>query len=108
MGTLRPAKAERAPREQVTATELGNRPAFPCALPFEHPDKCGMSLSIGRYRLYDEIARNGVIMSESPPGRRPFRWTFPARNRIMAALSAMTVVVEASDPSPSASEPDSA
>jgi hypothetical protein len=46
MGTLRPAKAERAPREQVTATELGNRPAFPCALPFEHPDKCGMSLSM--------------------------------------------------------------
>src|SRR5438552_2919236 len=33
------------------------------------------------------------------PGRRPFRWTFPARNRIMAAITAMTVVVEAADPS---------
>jgi DNA processing protein len=49
--------------------------------------------------VYDQIAEVGAILSESPPGRRPFRWTFPARNRIMAALSAMTVVVEAADPS---------
>lgn len=50
-------------------------------------------------RIYDQIAESGVILSESPPGRRPFRWTFPARNRIMAAITAMTVVVEAADPS---------
>lgn len=50
-------------------------------------------------RLYEQIAEVGVILSESPPGRRPFRWTFPARNRIMAAITAMTVVVEAADPS---------
>jgi DNA processing protein len=49
--------------------------------------------------IYDRIAGVGVILSESPPGRRPFRWTFPARNRIMAAITAMTVVVEAADPS---------
>jgi DNA processing protein len=49
--------------------------------------------------VYDQIAEVGVILSESPPGRRPFRWTFPARNRIMAAITAMTVVVEAADPS---------
>jgi DNA processing protein len=49
--------------------------------------------------LYDRIVEQGVVLSESPPGRRPFRWTFPARNRIMAALTAMTVVVEAADPS---------
>jgi DNA processing protein len=49
--------------------------------------------------LYDSIAARGAVVSESPPGRRPFRWTFPARNRIMAALSALTIVVEASDPS---------
>ena len=29
------------------------------------------------------------------PGRGAWRWTFPARNRIMAALAGMTVVVEA-------------
>jgi len=34
-----------------------------------------------------------------PPGQRAFRWSFPARNRIMAGLAAMTVVVEAADPS---------
>jgi DNA processing protein len=50
-------------------------------------------------RIYDQIAEVGVILSESPPGRRPFRWTFPARNRIMAAITAITVVVEAADPS---------
>src|SRR3954452_274745 len=50
-------------------------------------------------RIYDQIAEVGVILAESPPGRRPFRWTFPARNRIMAAITAMTVVVEAADPS---------
>ena len=33
------------------------------------------------------------------PGRSPFRWSFPARNRIMAGLARMTVVVEAADPS---------
>ena len=50
-------------------------------------------------RIYEQIADVGVILSESPPGRRPFRWTFPARNRIMAAITALTVVVEAADPS---------
>jgi DNA processing protein len=50
-------------------------------------------------RIYEQIAEVGVILSESPPGRRPFRWTFPARNRIMAAITAMTLVVEAADPS---------
>jgi DNA processing protein len=50
-------------------------------------------------RIYERIAEVGVILSESPPGRRPYRWTFPARNRIMAAITAMTVVVEAADPS---------
>jgi DNA processing protein len=45
--------------------------------------------------LHDEITRAGVVVSEMPPGTRPWRWTFPARNRIMAALSDLTVVVEA-------------
>ena len=45
--------------------------------------------------LYREIAEHGLVISELPPGARPRKWTFPARNRIMAALGAMTVVVEA-------------
>ena len=46
-------------------------------------------------RLYAEIAERGVVIGELPPGTQPRRWTFPARNRIMAALGAMTLVVEA-------------
>jgi DNA processing protein len=51
-------------------------------------------------RLYNEIIdRGGAVVSEWPPGRTPFREDFVERNRIMAALSAMSVVVEAADPS---------
>jgi len=46
-------------------------------------------------RLYTRIAERGLVVSELPPGQRPFRWSFPARNRIMAGLAEMTVVVEA-------------
>jgi len=35
------------------------------------------------------------VISELPPGTTARRWSFPARNRIMAGLSRMTVVVEA-------------
>ena len=35
------------------------------------------------------------MLSELPPGTGAWRWAFPARNRIMAALAGMTVVVEA-------------
>jgi DNA processing protein len=45
-------------------------------------------------RLIEEIARTGSVVSEYPPGTpaEPFR--FPARNRIVAALSRAVVVVE--------------
>jgi DNA processing protein len=46
-------------------------------------------------RLYEEIVERGLVVGELPPGTRAWRWTFPARNRIMAALGGMTVVVEA-------------
>jgi DNA processing protein len=46
-------------------------------------------------RLYEEIVDRGLVLSELPPGTTARRWTFPARNRIMAALGRMTVVVEA-------------
>jgi DNA processing protein len=46
-------------------------------------------------RLYEEIVERGLVLGELPPGTRARRWTFPARNRIMAALGGMTVVVEA-------------
>lgn len=45
--------------------------------------------------LWRRICETGLVLSEFPPGATPWRWTFPARNRIMAALAGMTVVVEA-------------
>ncbi|MGH2867619.1 MAG: DNA-processing protein DprA [Solirubrobacteraceae bacterium] len=45
--------------------------------------------------LHRRLATEGTIVSELPPGTAVRRWMFPARNRIIAALSAMTVVVEA-------------
>ncbi|MGO9883690.1 MAG: DNA-processing protein DprA [Solirubrobacteraceae bacterium] len=45
--------------------------------------------------LHARIKAAGAVVSELPPGTSPRRWMFPARNRLIAALSAMTVVVEA-------------
>jgi DNA processing protein len=45
--------------------------------------------------LWRRISEVGLVISEFPPGAQPWKWTFPARNRIMAALAGMTVVVEA-------------
>ena len=39
----------------------------------------------------------GAVMSEYPPGTRPDRWRFPARNRIIAAIASAVVVVEAGE-----------
>jgi DNA processing protein len=47
--------------------------------------------------VYDRILEiGGAILSEYAPGTPPDRWRFPARNRIIAAISAAVVVVEAS------------
>jgi DNA processing protein len=41
----------------------------------------------------------GVLFSEYPPGTGPMKWHFPARNRIISALSRGTVIVEAPEKS---------
>jgi DNA processing protein len=45
--------------------------------------------------LYDRVAREGLLLSEMPPGERPRIYTFPHRNRLIAGLARLTVVVEA-------------
>jgi DNA processing protein len=49
--------------------------------------------------VHAELARricdSGTVVSEYGPGVEPAPWRFPARNRIIAGLSAATVVVEA-------------
>jgi DNA processing protein len=44
--------------------------------------------------LWDAVAANGLLLSEWPPGTEPERFRFPQRNRILAALSELLVVVE--------------
>jgi DNA processing protein len=46
-------------------------------------------------RLRDEIIERGLVVSEYAPGVPPAPWRFPARNRIVAGLAAVTIVVEA-------------
>lgn len=58
---------------------------------------CGADLAYpaSHRSLWRRICEQGLVLSELPPGTGAWRWTFPARNRIMAALAGMTVVVEA-------------
>jgi DNA processing protein len=45
-------------------------------------------------RIWGEMGRRGLLISESPPGTAPEPHRFPMRNRILAALSEVLVVVE--------------
>lgn len=44
--------------------------------------------------LWDDVGRSGIILSEAPLGTKAERWRFPARNRLIAALAQVVVVVE--------------
>ena len=58
---------------------------------------CGIDRDYPRAhaQLALEVAQQGLIVSEYPPGVEPAPWRFPARNRIVAGLTRATVVVEA-------------
>lgn len=45
--------------------------------------------------LQELIAKDGLLLSEQPPGTEPHARHFPFRNRIIAGLSVGTVIVEA-------------
>jgi DNA processing protein len=47
--------------------------------------------------VYRELVRSQAVISEMPPGFRPFKWCFPARNRTIAGLASLTIVVEAAE-----------
>ncbi len=44
--------------------------------------------------LYAQVSSRGLLLSEHPLGVDPKTWSFPARNRIVAALAEVVVVVE--------------
>jgi DNA processing protein len=45
-------------------------------------------------QLWERVASHGVVVSESPVGVPTEKWRFPVRNRLLAALSDVVVVVE--------------
>lgn len=49
----------------------------------------------GHDRLIERIGQIGAVLAEVPPGSSPTRWRFVERNRLIAALSRVTCVVEA-------------
>ncbi|MEP7114288.1 MAG: DNA-processing protein DprA [Ilumatobacteraceae bacterium] len=44
--------------------------------------------------LWGSVAEQGLLLSEAPPGTAPEAYRFPMRNRVIAALSEVVVVVE--------------
>jgi DNA processing protein len=50
-----------------------------------------------RRALHQRLLAGGAVVSELPPGTPTWRWMFPARNRLIAALATITVVVEAAE-----------
>ena len=58
---------------------------------------CGIDIAYPRSHdaLFARIADSGLMISELPPGSQPLKHRFLARNRVIAALSRGTVVVEA-------------
>jgi DNA processing protein len=51
----------------------------------------------GHADLFADIAAAGLVVSEWPPGRHPARLRFLTRNRVIAALTCGTVIVEAGE-----------
>ncbi|MFD0596236.1 DNA-processing protein DprA [Catellatospora coxensis] len=58
---------------------------------------CGVDrpYPLSNNNLFDQIAEEGLLISEWPPGTAPFKVRFLVRNRVIAALSRGTVLVEA-------------
>ena len=62
---------------------------------------CGVDICYPNYhrQLYYEIERHGGLLSEYPPGTRPFPYHFPKRNRIISVLSDVVIIIEAKEKS---------
>lgn len=61
------------------------------------PASAERSYPAGKRALHRRIVAGGAAVSELGPGTDIWRWMFPARNRVIAALATMTVVVEAGE-----------
>lgn len=56
---------------------------------------CDRSYPRGHTELLDRIAATGAVVSEVPCGAAPTKWRFLQRNRLIAASTDATIVVEA-------------
>ena len=58
---------------------------------------CGIDIAFPpeNAELQEQVANDGLLVTEHPPGVQPLARQFPARNRIIAGLARGTVVVEA-------------
>ena len=56
------------------------------------PDICYPQSNI---KTFEAIIKKGAVISEFPPGVKPFPYNFPRRNRLISALSKVVVVAEA-------------
>ncbi|WP_460774132.1 DNA-processing protein DprA [Microbacterium sp. GXF7504] len=56
---------------------------------------CDRLYPAGNGAMLERIVRTGAVVGEAPCGASPTKWRFLARNRLIAALSGATVVVEA-------------
>ncbi|MFZ6004923.1 MAG: DNA-processing protein DprA [Actinomycetota bacterium] len=80
--------AHRGVLDTMASGEGGARPVgvvgsgLDCVYPARHKE------------LWDAVGSSGVLLSEAPAGARPAAWRFPARNRMIAALADVVVVVE--------------
>lgn len=50
---------------------------------------------VGHRQLHRAIGEHGLVVSENPPGMKAHKGAFPKRNRIIAALAPVTIVIEA-------------
>lgn len=73
----------------LTALETGGRTI---AVLGTGPDVAYPAANTGLHR---DIGARGLIISELPPGAGPDGGSFPRRNRLIAALASLTIVVEA-------------
>ena len=53
----------------------------------------------GHWRLYEQMQRQGGVISEFPLGMTPYASHFPMRNRLISGLSDVIIVVEAREKS---------
>ena len=62
---------------------------------------CGIDIIYPKenLRLFKDIEKNGLILSEFLPGTPPINYNFPQRNRLISALGDIVIIIEGSNKS---------